>query len=165
MKKVLLLFTVAGLTVILSCSNNPKNKHSVTNISTPIKYGKYCYVALFEKDSASLTFTLTKTGQVKGQLNINYYNKDSVSAERQPTTGEFTGEFKGDTLFADYSFTSGTNGQDKYINPIALLYKNDTLIMGKGKIYSYLGRTYFDDKTPISFQKSRFRFIPSNCGE
>lgn len=163
MKSLLYVFIIAGFAFLLSCNNKPKSTNSLPAIARHIKFGKHCYIALFEKDSASLTFTFTKTGEVKGQLNINYYNKDTVLTQRQPTMGEFTGEFKGDTLFADYSFTSGSNGKDKYINPIALLYKNDTLIMGSGRIYSYMGRTYFDDKTPINFNKSRFRFIPSNC--
>lgn len=101
---------------------------------------------------------MTDQGQIKGQLNISY-NADTV-ASHQPTSGEITGEFKGDTLFADYYFTSG---KEQYINPIALLLKKDTLIMGHGKIYYYLGRTYFDNKTPISFNNSRFRFMPSGC--
>jgi len=163
MKSLLFVFITAGFALLSGCNSSSKSPNNPPAIAKHLKYGKHCYKALFEKDSASLTFTFTQTNQVTGELYINYYNKDTVSIQRQPTMGEFTGEFKGDTLFADYSFTSGANGKDKYINPIALLYKNDTLIMGSGKIYSYLGRTYFDDKTPINFEKSRFRFTLSDC--
>lgn len=166
MKNLLFLFTVAGLSSLLGCSypqpDSTTTTNNVTTVTRHLKPGKHCYLALFEKDSASLSFTITKTGKVNGQLAIKYGNADTT-ASHQSTAGKLTGVFRGDTLFADYYFTSGANGKDNYINPVALLYKGDTLIMGHGKIYYYLGRTYFDDKTPISFKKSRFSFIPANC--
>lgn len=165
MKNLLLFLALVCSALLLGCSypqgNSTTSSGNVTTITRHLKPGKHCYMALFEKDSASLTFTITAAGKINGQLNINY-NTDTLTT-RQPTAGTITGEFKGDTLFADYYFTSGANGKEKYINPIALLFKNDTLVMGHGKIYYYLGRTYFDDKTPIDFNKSRFRFVPTNC--
>lgn len=165
MKNLFRLITAAGLLLFFSCKYPQQkpatNTNSKTTITRHLKPGKHCYVALFEKDSANLTFNITATGKISGELNINYDNPDTVT--HQPTSGKISGEFRGDTLFADYFFTSGVNGKTNYINPIALLFKNDTLIMGHGKIYDYLGRTYFDDKTPISFANSRFSFTPANC--
>lgn len=126
--------------------------------------GKHCYVAFFEKDTALLSFDIDKFGKIKGQLNVYYQKADSAVASRENTAGELLkGEFRGDTLFADYSFTSGKSGKEKYSNPVALLHKGDTLLMGKGRIYEYLGRTYFDPKSPIDFSKSRFSFTPAEC--
>lgn len=147
--------------MFIGCGNPRQKSKMVENDVAVIKYikpGKHCYLALFEKDTATLSFMISASGHVSGQLNIKY-NVDTVTSH-QPASGEITGEFKGDTLLADYSFTSG---KDKYINPVALLLKNDTLIMGHGKIYYYLGRTYFDTKTPIDYTKSRFCFAPVNC--
>jgi hypothetical protein len=163
MKNALYLLAFAGLTMLFSCNQGQQNSTKI-NMSH-LKPGKHCYAAIFEGDSASLSFDVATNGKISGDLAINYHHTDTVIASRQPTTGNFTGEFRGDTLFADYHFTSGTNGKEQYINPIALLHKSDTLIMGKGRIYSYLGRTYFDDKTPIEFYKSKFRFVPADCGK
>jgi hypothetical protein len=161
MKYSLYLLAFACFSMLFSCN---QTQHSSTKINTGnLKSGKHCYIAVFEGDSASLSFDIAANGKISGDLAINYHHTDTVLASRQPTTGTFTGEFRGDTLLADYHFTSGKNGKEQYINPIALLHKGDTLIMGKGRIYSYLGRTYFDDKTPIEFYKSRFRFAPVGC--
>lgn len=123
--------------------------------------GKHCYVALFEKDTALLSFDIDKYGHIKGQLNVYYKKADSAVASRENTAGDLLkGEFRGDTLFADYNFTSG---KERYTNPVAMLHKGDTLVMGKGRIYEYLGRTYFDPKSPIDFSKSRFSFVPAEC--
>lgn len=110
-----------------------------------------------------MTVDIDTDGRIKGRLSVKYFNPDSVAKARQPTDGEFGGQFKGDTLLADYNFTSGKNKDAKYFNPIALLHKGDTLIMGHGAMYYYLGRTYFDPKTPIIYSNSRFRFLPVDC--
>jgi hypothetical protein len=149
---------------LFGCNHSrQKAVKNTDSIMGHLKPGRHCYIALFEKDSASLNFDIDANGKIKGELYINYYNADSVPLKRQPTAGNLIGEFRGDTLLADYSFKSGVKGKNLYINPIALLHKGDTLIMGKGIIYYYLGRTYFDNRIPIAFNKSRFRFVPVNC--
>lgn len=161
MKSLSYLFIFSICAGMASCGNGKKN--NAVNMSH-LTEGKHCYIATFEKDSATLTFNIDKYGSIKGQLNINYKKADSAIASRENTAGDLLkGEFRGDTLFADYSFTSGKTGKEKYANPIALLHKGDTLIMGRGRIYDYLGRTYFDPKTPIDFSKSKFRFVPADC--
>jgi hypothetical protein len=161
MKRYTFLIALISL-IIFSCSY-PKQEKVVSHIPDHFKPGNYCYKALFEKDSASLFFTITADHEIKGQLNVNYHDTSAASPGHQPTAGNFTGTFRGDTLYADYYFTSGANKDARYVNPIALLLKGDTLIMGHGRIYYYLGRTYFDDKTPIDYIKSRFRFVPAGC--
>lgn len=161
MKKLMCLFAIVSVFLIVNCN---QNKKPVAKLSTSgLKTGKHCYAAIFDKDSASLTVEVDAGGRIKGQLSVKYFNPDTISKKRQSTDGAFGGEFRGDTLFADYSFTSGKNKDAKYFNPIALLHKGDTLIMGHGIMYYYLGRTYFDPKTPIDYNNSRFRFMPVNC--
>ncbi|MGY4537652.1 hypothetical protein ACVW0P_002071 [Mucilaginibacter sp. UYNi724] len=49
---------------------------------------------------------------------------------------------KGILYFDNYTFTSGTHNKTIYTNPIALLCKSDTLILGAGLIFNYLGRSW-----------------------
>lgn len=156
------LLAIAGLAVLFSC-NHGKQANKV-NIPGNLKPGKYCYTALFEKDSASLNMVINKYGSVTGHLYIGYGEIKPGATEREINMGDISkGEFKGDTLFADYTFTSGTKFKNIYTNPIALLHKGDSLILGSGRVMNYLGRAYFDPQTPIDFQKSRFRFKRADC--
>jgi hypothetical protein len=161
MKKLIYPIVFAILVAVVSCGNKDKK---VAKLSTSgLKTGKHCYLATFEKDSARLTVDIDADGRLKGILKVDYYNTDTLSKTRQSTDGEFGGQFKGDTLLADYAFSTGKNKDAKYFNPIALLHKGDTLIMGRGAMYYYLGRTYFDPKTPIDYSRSRFKFAPVDC--
>ena len=160
MKNSIYLLSILALSVLVSCGEKKKPaKLSTSGLTT----GKHCYAATFEKDSASLTLDIDADGNLKGTLTVNYYNADTVAKRRESTDGAFGGAFRGDTLLADYSFTSGKNKDAKYFNPIALLHKGDTLIMGHGQMYFYLGRTYFDPKVPIVYHNSRFRFLHVGC--
>ena len=127
------------------------------------KPGRYCYLALFEKDSAMLSFAVDAYGSVAGKLCIKYGKIKPKALEHEINSGNITGGFKDDTLIADWVFTSGHNRDILYQNPVAIMHKGDSLIMGSGRIMSYLGRNYFDEKAPIDFARSRFRFKPINC--
>jgi hypothetical protein len=147
------LFAIAGLALFFSCTQNKKT--GTVNLSG-LKPGKHLYRAMFQKDSASLNLNIAAGGRVTGDLMIRFTKPgDTIEINK----GDIAGEFRGDTLFADYNFTSGKY-KTIYSNPIALLHKGDTLIMGKGRMITYLGRTYLDPQTPINFMKSKFRFVP-----
>ena len=124
---------------------------------------KMCFVALFEKDSASLTLHNAPRGKVTGKLYIRYDEVKEMALESDLNIGTIEGKFKGDTLFADYRFTSGTMNKTIYSNPVALLFKGDTLILGAGTIVNYMGQSLFDRKKPLDFSKSKFHFKPVNC--
>lgn len=158
MKKSTYFFAIAGLAFIFGCGQAPKE--ATTSIPAGLKAGKQSYIALFEKDSAKLDIDIDQYGKVTGALTIKYGELKGEMTELIVNKGEITnGEFKGDTLVANYNFTSG-NDKTMYTNPLALLHKGDTLVMGAGKIGNYLGRTYFDPKFPIEYQKARFKFVP-----
>jgi hypothetical protein len=161
MKKLIYPVVFTILVAFFSCNQKKPiaKRHSTSNL----KSGVHCYLATFEKDSARITIDIDADGNMKGTLSVKYFNPDTVAKFRQPTDGEFGGEFRGDTLLADYSFTTGKNKDAKYFNPIALLHKGDTLIMGHAPMYYYLGRTYFDPKIPIIYANSKFRFLPVEC--
>ena len=160
MKKLIHPVVYAVLVALISCDQRPKQPEKINTGN--LRPGKHYYMAIFEKDSARLTVNVAATGRITGTLLIKYTNTDTVTLKRQPTDGTFVGEFKGDTLRADYTFNSGPKGKTLYTNPIALLHKGDSMVMGHGRIYDYLGRTYFDDRTPIIYTKSRFTFLPAD---
>ncbi|MES2267492.1 MAG: hypothetical protein V4520_12075 [Bacteroidota bacterium] len=167
MKNSLYFISAFVWAFLLSCNQGKKEKaiyiDSVTRLSGHPRPDQQCFVALFEKDSANLRLNNAPDGKVTGQLYIKYHEIKEVAFESELNIGKIAGKFKGDTLFANYTFTSGTQNKTVYTNPIALLCKGDTLILGSGVIITYLGRSYFDKKTPLDFQKSRFRFKPVNC--
>lgn len=114
-----------------------------------------CYVAIDGSDTAYLTLDSRADDKISGKLLINFLNKPN-------NNGRLNGEFKGDTLFVDYTFTVGDN-KTAYKNPLAFLSDSGKLILGVGTIETYLGRSYFAKGKPIDFAKGRFRFDSLDC--
>ena len=81
---------------------------------------------------------------------------------RAERVGKIAGEFRGDTLFVDYSFISGKD-KATYKNPMALLKRDNELILGNGKIETYLGASYFAKGQPIDFDDVKYKFAPVDC--
>jgi hypothetical protein len=107
------------------------------------------FIAIDGQDTARLNL---KTGNevVKGKLVITHDNKVN-------NDGFLRGSFRGDTLYADYSFRKGTN-KVIYKNPLAFLKKDGKLILGVGTLENMFGRTYFRKDRPIEFDEGRFIF-------
>lgn len=78
--------------------------------------------------------------------------------------GKIAGEFRGDTLFVDYSFISGTD-KATYKNPMALLKRGNELILGNGKIETYLGASSFVKGQPIDFDNVKYKFTVVDCAD
>ncbi|AMR29987.1 hypothetical protein A0256_00425 [Mucilaginibacter sp. PAMC 26640] len=167
MKNSRYLLALFALSVIISCNQGKKDQtkmiDSLTSMSGTRRPDKQCFVALFEKDSASLTLHNAPGGKVTGELYIKYHDIKEMALESDLNIGKIEGEFKGDTLFANYRFTSGTMNKTVYSNPIALLAEGDSLTLGTGVIVSYMGRSSFDKKAPLVFSKSKFHFKPVSC--
>jgi hypothetical protein len=115
-----------------------------------------CYQALYEKDTINLQMNTLKNGKISGDMVMKMENMP-------PKSGEIKGEFRGDTLFADYSFKEGKDDTKMFKNPIAVLKKGDELILGNGKIETYLGSTYFIKGQPIDFEKVKYKFKTVDC--
>jgi len=167
MKNLNYFFTSIVLVSLFGCSqpqrNQEKNADSITNATSGLKPVKQCYVSRFEKDSASLTINTASTGEITGQLFIKYHEIEPLTLESELNVGKIEGKFKGDTLFANYNFTTGGRNKTQYTNPMAFLRKGDTLIIGVGVIINYMGRSYFDKKIPLDFKRSKFHFKPVDC--
>lgn len=127
-----------------------------------IKSPEQCFIAVYQKDSAFLKFKSMPKGKIQGKLVMKYSEPDPITSEKEFYHGEITGEFKKDTLFVDYIFADGAK-PTMYRNPLALLKKDNTLILGFGAIENYLGKTWFINHKAINFNKSRFQFQPAEC--
>lgn len=148
-----LLLTCIGLQ---SC----KNDQNANDAKAPVKDEKpisiNCYKALYEKDTVELKINSFKDGKVSGDMVMKIF----AMSEKH---GEIEGEFRGDTLFVDYSFMQGTDKKSTFKNPLAMLKRGDTLILGNGKVETYLGRSYFAKGTPIDFDNVKYKFLSVDC--
>jgi len=137
-----------------SCNKNKKDVDALAEKPVSVQ----CYKALYEKDTIDLKINTLATGKISGDMVMKVFNK----AEK---VGKIAGEFRGDTLFADYSFTLVANDKVIYKNPIALLKRGNELILGNGKIETYLGASYFVKGQPIDFDSVKYKFTAVNCVE
>lgn len=122
---------------------------SCGNSSVEKDDAKTLYTAINKNDTAILKIKLTDK-EFYGQLEINYHGayKDS---------GGVSGIIKGNTLKGTYRFQH--YGIEKWHSmPIALLKKDDQLIMGEGLMEIYMGMYYFKKNVPINYQKPKFIF-------
>ncbi len=147
---------------IFGCNQAQNNNSQTADESTSETSNRSCYLALTEKDTADLKIMTSKDGKVTGDLIMRYGLKPN-KVERVINKGKVEGSFKGDTLFLNYLYTSGSLNNTLYQNPLALLKKGDQLILGVGQIQNSVGRSYFAKNKPIDFEKGRFKFMPADC--
>jgi hypothetical protein len=140
-----------------SCKKDQSPKEGkVTKAQTEKPISTACYKALYESDTINLTINTLKNGKINGDMTMKIENMpDKV--------GKITGEFRGDTLFADYSFIQGTNDKVTFKNPMAFLKHGNELNLGSGKIETYLGKSYFVKGIPIEFEKVKYKFTTVDC--
>lgn len=155
MKNSLLIYTSLMLLFFTACQEKKAKKVS-GNESKMSGAKQECYTAIFEKDTAYLSIKRSADKKVEGNLLIQY-------SSNPKNEGKLKGEFRGDTLFADYTYTIGTNKNTVNKNPLAFLTRGDSLILGIGQIETYAGRAYFKPGTPIDFDRGRFRFVTEPC--
>jgi hypothetical protein len=145
-RKPILLSSLLLIGLLQSCETGNNHLKQQDTVFT-----RSAFIAIDGKDTARLNL---KTGNeiVEGKLVIKHYNKVN-------NDGFLRGSFKGDTLYADYSFRKGTN-KVIYKNPLAFLRKDGKLILGVGTLENMFGRTYFRKDKPIEFDEGRFTFTP-----
>jgi hypothetical protein len=115
-----------------------------------------CYKALYQKDTVELKINTLKNGKITGNMVMKILDMPKKG-------GEINGEFRGDTLFADYTFIQGANEKRIFKNPMAFLKKGNELILGNGKIETYLGVSYLAKGTPIDFDRVKYKFTNVDC--
>ena len=79
--------------------------------------------------------------------------------------GKIAGEFKGDTLFASYTFIQGGYEKRTFKNPMAFLRKDNQFILGNGKIQTTMGASYFVKGEPIDFEHVKYKFTKIEAGK
>ncbi len=161
MKKIFFTLAFAVSFFVFSC-NQAKNPDA-TDAKDSVSAATQCYEAIFETDTASLKLVTAADGKVSGDLTISFGELKPNSLEKVVNIGEIAGSFKGDTLYVDYSYRSGTINESTFKNPMAFLKKGENLILGVGDIETYMGRSYFVSGKPIDYDNSRFTFVPVAC--
>lgn len=157
MKKLGLFCLLLAFVGFQSCKKNEISKDvDTTKVEADKPLSKTCYKALYENDTINLQIDALKNGKVTGKMVMKIINLPEK-------TGEIAGEFHGDTLFVDYTFIQGTNDKKVFKNPMALLKKGNELILGSGKIETYLGKSYFAKDTPLEFEKVKYKFTTVDC--
>lgn len=150
MKKSLFLSTVLGAFVIVSCNQNPKNTEH-NHAAEDHSHHDECYLAVSGEDTVSMYYH-NHGGKIQGTIDFKF-------KEKQSTNGDIRGEFKGDTLFVDYTFNVNNTPSR---NPLVFLKKDGKLLQGFGDIETYLGKTYFKKDAPITFGEG-FNFDRVDC--
>ena len=163
MKKTSMLFAFTASLFLYSCNQGAK-KNTEASADTA-KLINTCYIAVFEKDTAHLKTQTDTSGKITGDLTINYGEVKANSLEKVINVGTIAGNFSGDTLFVDYTHTSGSINKKGFKNPLAFLKVGENLVLGVGDIETHLGRSYFVKNKPIDYESARFRFVPVDCEE
>lgn len=154
LKVLCLLLTCIGLQ---SCKKNESPKDAETDkVQAEMPTSVACYMALYEKDTVDLKINTLKNGKIAGEMVMKILDMPKK-------VGKINGEFRGDTLFVDYTFFQGANEKKIFKNPMAMLKKGNELILGSGKIETYLGKSYFAKDTPIDFEKVKYKFTSVDC--
>lgn len=153
MKNLGLFCLLLACIVLESCNKKPKDVEVKDLAEKPTSV--QCYKSLYDKDTLELKVNTLEKGKVTGDLVMKVFN-------RAKKVGKIAGEFRGDTLFVDYSFASGKD-KATYKNPMALLKRGNELILGDGKIETYLGASYFAKGQPIDFDNVKYKFSTVDC--
>ena len=135
---------LASFCVLTACQNNTnvQNGGDSTGIDTNIVPAtqQFCYQSIKNKDTA--TITLMSSGPITtGELAYNIFEKDR-------NTGIFEGELHGDTLIAEYTFTS--EGRES-VRQVAFLKKGDQLLEGYGDAEEKNGKMVFKNTSTLTF--------------
>lgn len=152
MKKSSLVCALLVCIGLQSCKNSEKEK-TVTPVATeaenPADFDYY--QALYEQDTIDLKIKAVAAGKIDGTMTMKIFNMPVKE-------GELVGEFRGDTLFASYTFIQGGYEKKTYKNPMAFLKKENQLILGNGQIETSMGASYFVKGTPIDFERVKYKF-------
>ncbi len=150
-----LLLSFIGLQ---SCKNEEKQKAAeAAKAEAETVVSTACYKAIYEKDTIDLKLNTLKNGKLTGDMVM----KVAPSTVRK---GEIAGEFHGDTLFVDYTFKVNEDPKT-FKNPMALLKRNNQLILGNGTMQTTMGVTYLVKDKPIDFDSVKYKFDTAECAE
>ncbi|MGL2985964.1 hypothetical protein ACSVH5_00060 [Flavobacterium sp. RSSA_27] len=154
MKNNFWIYMIISCLGLASCKKEVDNSKAIEQPPLQVT----CYQAVYEKDTVNIKLNTLKNGHITGKMVMKEF--DSPIKD-----GTITGKFSGDTLLVDYTYTSGQTDKTIFKNPLALLKKGKELILGNGKIETYLGKTYFVKGQPIDYEKVKYKFSETDCKE
>lgn len=153
MQKTSLFFSVL---FALACNNNESKETSTADTikTEDVKVmipKQTCYIGSLGQDTVTLKierFPNVVTGLLEYRFNEKDYKK-----------GEFDGKLNGDTLVADYTFSSeGT----KSVRQVVFLLQGDTAIEGYGEMEEKNGKMVFKNLNEIKFDGT-LKFYRTEC--
>ena len=159
MRKLVLSSLLLTCIAFQSCKNEEKQKEAEAAKAEAEKIvSSECYKAIYENDTIDLKLNTLKNGKLAGDMIM----KVAPSTVRK---GEVAGEFHGDTLFIDYTFTDEATKNKTFKNPMALLKKDNQLILGNGTMQTTMGVTYLVKDKPIDFERVKYKFEKTECSD
>lgn len=148
-----LLFACIGFQ---SCKKNQNEKAvKAAQVQAEKVISVQCYKALYQQDTIELKINTLKNGKITGDMVMKFFKMPKK-------VGKIAGEFRGDTLFASYTFVREVNKKITYKNPVAFLKRGNELILGNGKIQTTLGASYLV-KGSLDFERVKFKFTTVDC--
>ena len=142
------------MATILACQSNGTSENNTdsaaldTNLNTP---AQYCYSYIKNKDTARITI-MSSGAITTGELSYSLFEKDK-------NNGIFEGELHGDTILAEYTFSS--EGKES-VRQVAFLKKGDQLLEGYAEVMEKGGKTVFKNKSDLKFGEGLV-FTKVNC--
>lgn len=138
-------FALAAFAALFTACQGNKSEQATTDTSaldtnivstTP----QHCYQYIKNRDTAKLSF-MTSGTITTGELSYHFAEKDS-------NKGIIKGEMRGDTLIADYTFSS--EGKES-VRQVAFLKKGDQMLEGFGDVLEKDGKMIFKDLHTLKF--------------
>lgn len=144
-----------------ACNNNNTRENNNTadtikdydtGTSSPVETISECYENINGKDTVFLSI-FSQSKIITGSLVYNYYEKDKNS-------GTIKGNMYGDTLIADYIFSSeGVTSTRE----VAFLKRESAFIEGYGDMQDEDGKMVFKNRSSLSFTGKPLRMV--DCKE
>lgn len=148
------------LSIVMQSCNQSQNQvdgqWGLTRAEKPILVEDY--KAIYQEDTINLKINTLKSGKITGEMEMKI-------AYMPVKEGKIAGEFKGDTLFASYTFIQGGYEKRTFKNPMAFLRKDNQFILGNGKIQTTMGASYFVKGEPIDFEHVKYKFTKIEAGK
>jgi hypothetical protein len=136
------LFFVFAALLALACNNTTKENAQADSTGTT-RTGESpdkCYAYLTAKDTVRMQLVLDGKS-ASGDLSYRLYEKDS-------NTGTLNGTMQGDTLVADYTFSS--EGMQS-VRQVRFLKQDDMLIEGTGDMEEVNGKMVYRQPADIRY--------------
>ena len=159
MKNLSIFFLLLLGVGLQSCKKEQSQKEvNDTQALTEKTMNQACYKSMYDTDTIEMKMITSKDNKITGDMVMSLFAKPKK-------IGKIKGEFRGDTLFVDYSFYQGTEKTKIFSNPMAFLKRGDSLVLGNGKIEYYLGKSNFVKGQPIDFESVKYKFAAVDCGD